>query len=244
MFAKSYPPILSGTLLAAAWLSTTAAGRTHDQAEQRFEVAEMADPGPASRLPGAGAGLADNDVRIGASVAGSDAGPTVSLYWPAGEGPYPVLVYFRETGPEAGDTGHAEAARALAGCADAVVVSVSLPAGQASDLGLSGGDSLAGSQAYQAYRWTLANADGLGGDPHRVAVTGVGMAGAVAMAVAAQAQDAQLPPPYYLVLADTPTPPEARPLAPASAKRQFQDIAWAAGDGRSARSTNKTYRAM
>lgn len=243
MFAKSCPSILVGTLLAAAWLSTIAAERSQDRvgrtdgeqalvdlAEQRVGVADMSCPERTHWLDGvdgdSGAGLADNDVRVTTSLAAPDAGSTVNLYWPAGEGPYLVLVYFREAGSGSGDAEQARAARVLAKSADAVVVSVGLTAGGTGDD--SPASAQAQAQAYQAYRWALANASGLGGDPQRVAVLGVGMAGPVAVAVAVAAR----------------TLHGAPPPAQASASPRFLDIAWPAGDARSARSTNKTYRTM
>lgn len=258
MFAKSYPPLLAGTLLAAAWLSTTAAGRPQDHAGrtvagQPFGVAEMSDLERTIRLDDiigdAEDGLADNDVRVTASTAGPDVGSMVNLYWPSGDGPYPVLVYFREAGPGSNDVEHAGAARALATAAAAVVVSVGLATGGTDDdrPAPTQVQAQVQAQAYQAYRWALANAGGLGGDPHRVAVMGIGLAGPVAMAVATRAQAARLPPPYCLVLANTPTSIAAARTparAPASPSPRFQDIAWSTGDARSARSTTKTYRAM
>lgn len=231
MFAKTSSFLGAGMLLAAAGLSTIAAGmRDRDPAPQQVDNAF--------------GGLPDSDVRIAASIAGPDAesASAVSLFWPAGPGQQgsspvvvPVIVYFREAGTARSDSEHAGTARALAKSADAVVVSVSLQADQTRD-GLA------------AYQWTLANAQGLGGDPRRVAVMGEGQAGAVAMAVAARARYAHLPPPYYLVLVNAPATsvviqPATAKLPPA-ADPHLQAIAWSAAIGRSARSTNKTYRAM
>ncbi len=271
MFAKTSSSILAGTLLAAIWLSTAAGERLHDQAQQlraigdkatadttlvdggrRYGLAEMTYQERATkRVDDAVGGLADNDVRVSAASADAEPASTVKLYWPAGPGPYSVVVYYREAGTANSDTAHAGAARALAKSADAVVVSVSLrtdsgarPAG-VSDVDFRRGDD---GEAYGAYQWALANADSLGGDPSRVVVMGEGLAGPAAMAVAARAQQANVPAPYYLVLVNAPTAKvSVQPVAttvPSWAGPHLWDIAWPATAGRSARSTDKNYRAM
>lgn len=260
MFAKTSSSLVAGILLAAGGLSTIAAepalpdrcpdritasqppvdddGLRHGIAEMRYRDR------PPQDIDRAVGGLPDSDVRIAASTA--EPASAVSLFWPEGPGQQdssprvvpvivPVIVYLRKAGSARSDREHAGAARALAKSAAAVVVSVSLQADQT-------GDGLA------AYQWALANASDLGGDPQRVAVMGEGGAGPVAMAVAADAQHAHLPPPYYLVLVNAPTTSVA--IQPATARLQpaagphLQDIAWPAVRSRSARSTNKTYRAM
>lgn len=263
MFAKTSSSLLAGTLLAAVWLSTTAGERLHDQAQQLRDIADKAtveDGGrryglaemsyqerPAQRVDDAVGGLEDNDVRVSTATAETEPASTVKLYWPAGSAPYSVVVYYREAGSANSDSEHAGAARALAKSAGAVVVSVSLrtpPAG-VTDVDFRSGDD---GEAYGAYQWALANASSLGGDPRRVVVMGEGQAGPVAMAVAARAQQANVPAPYYLVLVNAPTSrvsvqPTAATVQP-SADPQLRDIAWPATTGRSAISTDKNYRAM
>ncbi|WP_022976434.1 alpha/beta hydrolase fold domain-containing protein [Nevskia ramosa] len=263
MFAKTSSSILAGTLLAAVWLSTTAGERLHDQAQQlqaiadttivdadghRYGLAAMSYEERATQgVDDAVGSLKDNDVRIEAPVAEPAPGSTVKLYWPAGPGPYSVVVYYREAGSANSDTEHAGAARALAKSADAVVVSVSLRTAAAgvTDVDFRSGDDR---EAYGAYQWALANADSLGGDPRRVVVMGEGLAGPVAMAVAARAQQANVPAPYYLVLVNAPTTnvsvqPAAATTASATSSHLW-DIALPAAAAESARSTDKNYRAM
>lgn len=262
MFVKTSSSILAGTLLAAVWLSTTAGERLHDQAQQlraiadrtivddsghRYGLAEMTYQERAAQLDSDLGGLQDNDVRVNTPAAEPEPASNVKLYWPAGQGPYSVVVYYREAGNANSDTEHAGAARALAKSADAVVVSVSLrtpPAG-VTDVDFRSSDDR---EAYSAYQWALANADSLGGDPRRVVVMGEGLAGPVAMAVAARAQQANVPAPYYLVLVNAPTTsvsvqPAAAITQPATSSHLW-DIAWPATSAGSARSTDKNYRAM
>lgn len=263
MFAKTASSILAGTLLTAVWLSTTASERRHDQAQQlqaiagktvvddggrRYGLAEMTYRERLTRrVDDAVDGLADNDVRVRATVAEPEPGSTVKLYWPAGQGPYSVVVYYREAGTANSDSEHAGAARALAKSADAVVVSVSLRTAAAgvTDVDFRSGEDR---EAYGAYQWALANADSLGGDPRRVVVMGEGQAGPVAMAVAARAQRANVPAPYYLVLVNAPTSKVSVQATVATTQPatnpHFWDIAWSATAAGSARSTDKNYRAM
>lgn len=249
MFAKTSSSIVAGTLLAAFWWSTVAADKASiEDGSRRYGLAEITyQERPAQRVDDAVGGLEDNDVRVSAAIAEAEPASTVKLYWPAGSGPYSVVVYYREAGSANSDSEHAGAARALAKSADAVVVSVSLhtpPAG-VTDVDFRSDD---GGEAYGAYQWALANAGSLGGDPRRVVVMGEGQAGPVAMAVAARARQANVPAPYYLVLVNAPTAtvsvqPTAATAEPLASPR-LRDIAWPATTGRSARSTDKNYRAM
>lgn len=247
MFAATSSSILAGTLMATAWLTTTAAER----APAARTATEMTYLEPLAVLDAGAGGLVDSDVRIAPIASKPDPAlapaATVKLFWPAGEGPYPVVVYFREAGSRS-DADHAGAARALAKSTDAVVVSVPVDTVADADGRLQAGS---GHAADQAYRWALANAGSLGGDPHRVAVMGEGLAGAVAMTVAAHAEQAHLPPPYCLVLVNGPATvmPALSVTAPGP---RFQDISGPAAAGRpplipigaSARTTHKNYTAM
>lgn len=248
MFAATSSSILAGTLMATAWLSTTAAERAPVPAARTTEMTYLE---PLAVLDRGERGLVDSDVRIAPIAAKPDQAlepeATVKLFWPAGQGPYPVVVYFRDAGSR-GDADPAGAARALAKSTDAVVVSVSVDTTDAA-----GGSRRVGNghAADQAYRWALANAGSLGGDPRRVAVMGEGPAAAVAMTVAEHAQQAHLQPPYCLVLVNGPATVIPAISAPAPGPR-FQDISWPAAAGRaapipigsSARTTHKTYTAM
>lgn len=245
MFAATSSSILAGTLMATAWLSTTAAERAPAPAARTTEMTYLE---PLVVLDRGEGGLVDSDVRITPIASKPDQAlepeATVKLFWPAGQGPYPVVVYFRDAGSR-GDADPAGAARALAKSTDAVVVSVSVDTAD-------GSRQVGNSQAAdQAYRWALANAGSLGGDPRRVAVMGEGLAGAVAMTVAEHAQQAHLPPPYCLVLVNG-----AATVMPALSVTtpgpRFQDISGPAAAGRaslipigaSARTTHKNYTAM
>lgn len=131
-------------------------------------------------------------------IAGADA--TVALparlYWPQGQGPFPVVVYYH-----GGDfvTGNLDdydsSARALANAARALVISVHYRQGPEHRF------PAAHEDAYAAYRWALANAESLGGDPRRVALAGEGAGGNLAAAVALRIRDQPLQQlPLYQVL--------------------------------------------
>ena len=127
-------------------------------------------------------------------IAGADGAIDARIYTPAGHGPFPVIVYNHGGGfviadKETYDGG----ARGLAKQAQAVVVSVDYRRAPEHKLPAPWDDALA------AYRWTLANAAALGGDPHRVALAGESAGGNLAVATAVAARDAKLTMPVHVV---------------------------------------------
>ena len=116
------------------------------------------------------------------------------IYTPPGTGPFPVIVYYHGGGfviadKEVYDGG----ARGLAKEANAVVVSVDYRRAPEDKLPAAWDDSLA------AYRWALANAASIGGDPSRVALAGESAGGNLAVATAMAARDARLPLPVHVL---------------------------------------------
>ncbi|WP_206733659.1 alpha/beta hydrolase [Pseudoxanthomonas composti] len=116
------------------------------------------------------------------------------VYTPAGQGPFPVVVYFHGGGwviadKEVYDGG----ARGLAKEASAIVVSVDYRQAPEHKFPAAWDDALA------TYAWVLANAHRLGGDPSRVALAGESAGGNLAIATAVAARDAGLQRPAHVV---------------------------------------------
>ncbi|MBA3596933.1 MAG: alpha/beta hydrolase [Methylibium sp.] len=129
-------------------------------------------------------------------ILGADAtAMPVRVYWPPGDGPHPVLLYFHGGGWVLGDLEQGDAAaRALNNAARAIVVAPQYRQGPEHRFPSAHGD------AWVAYRWTLANAASFGGDPARVAVGGEGAGGNLAASVAIRARDERAPLPVHQLL--------------------------------------------
>jgi acetyl esterase len=126
------------------------------------EVASVQDrtvPGPAGEIP-------------------------VRVYTPAGEGPFPVVVYFHGGGWVIGDLEVVDQpCRQLASAAGAIVVSVDYRLAPEHRYPAAFDDS------YAATVWVGAHAAEIGGDPARLAVAGDSAGGNLAAAVALAARD-------------------------------------------------------
>ncbi|WP_445182281.1 alpha/beta hydrolase [Pseudonocardia sp. Cha107L01] len=126
------------------------------------EVASVLDrtvPGPAGEIP-------------------------VRVYTPAGEGPFPVVVYFHGGGWVIGDLEVVDQpCRQLASAAGAIVVSVDYRLAPEHRYPAAFDDS------YAATVWVGAHAAEIGGDPARLAVAGDSAGGNLAAAVALAARD-------------------------------------------------------
>lgn len=119
----------------------------------------------------------------------------VRLYWPAGPGPHPLLVYFHDGGFVLGHLALGDApARALTRAAGAIVVAVQYRQGPGHRF------PAAHEDAWAAYRWTLAHAEAFGGDAARVAVGGEGAGGNLAAHVSLRARDEGVPMPVHQLL--------------------------------------------
>ena len=109
-------------------------------------------------------------------------------------GPLPVILYFHGGGWVIADSKvYAGGARALARGAQAIVVSVDYRLAPEAPFPAQHDDALA------SYRWVLANAASIGGDPARIALAGESAGGNLAVATAMQARDAGLAPPRHIL---------------------------------------------
>ncbi|GAC1597382.1 MAG: hypothetical protein NVS4B10_07050 [Myxococcales bacterium] len=128
-------------------------------------------------------------------VAGAKGTIPARVYWPAGAGPFPVVVYFHGGGWVIADLDTYDASpRALVNLANAIVVSVAYRQGPENRFPAAHEDSFA------AYKWTLAHAASLKGDPARVAVVGESAGGNLAAAVAMMARDRKVQAPLAMGL--------------------------------------------
>lgn len=116
------------------------------------------------------------------------------IYTPAGVGPFPVVVYFHGGGWVIADkTVYDGGARGIAKQANAVVISVDYRRAPEAKFPAAWDDALA------SYRWALANAQRVKGDPRRVALAGESAGGNLALATAIAARDARLQKPSHVL---------------------------------------------
>jgi acetyl esterase len=116
------------------------------------------------------------------------------IYTPDGAGPFPVVVYFHGGGWVIADKQvYDGGARGLAKEAGAVVISVDYRRAPEAKFPAAWDDALA------AYKWALANAASVKGDPKRVALAGESAGGNLALATAIAARDAGLQQPAHVV---------------------------------------------
>ena len=116
------------------------------------------------------------------------------VYTPDGVGPFPVIVYFHGGGWVIGNKQvYDGGARGLAAQAHAVVVSVDYRLSPEAKFPAAWDDSLA------AYKWTLANAATMKGDPKKLALAGESAGGNLAVATAIAARDAGLQAPLHVL---------------------------------------------
>ena len=121
----------------------------------------------------------------------------VRIYTPegAGSGPMPVIVYYHGGGWVIADLDTYESsAMALAKKANAIVVSVEYRHAPENKFPAAHEDSFA------AYKWVLANVNGFGGDPAKVAVAGESAGGNLAANVAIMARDGKVQMPVHMLL--------------------------------------------
>jgi len=125
-------------------------------------------------------------------------GPTgplpVRIYTPAGAGPFPLVVYFHGGGWVIADKKvYDGGARGLAKEANAVVVSVDYRLAPEARFPAQHDDALA------TYKWAVANAAVLNGDPKRLALAGESAGGNLAIATAIAARDQNLATPVHVL---------------------------------------------
>lgn len=118
----------------------------------------------------------------------------VRIYTPAGNGPFPVVVYFHGGGWVIADKNvYDGGARGIAKEADAVVVSVDYRLAPEARFPAQHEDALA------TYKWVAQNAASIKGDPKRMAIAGESAGGNLALATAIAARDLQLMMPLHVV---------------------------------------------
>lgn len=142
------------------------------------------DPGPA-------ADIATRDITIP-----GPAGEIMArVYTPAGDGPFPVIVYYHGGGWVIADIDTYDAsARSLALGTGAVVVASHYRQGPEAVFPAAHDD------AYAAYVWIVENAGELNGDSSRIAVAGESAGANLAANVAIMARDAQITQPLHQLL--------------------------------------------
>ena len=127
---------------------------------------------------------APNITNVEATIPAQDGTQlTVTLYTPAGPGPFPAVVYFHGGGWVLAN-GYDASARALAKGAEAVVVSVDYRLAPENKFPTAWDDALA------AYKWTAENVGRWRGDPRRLALAGEGAGGNLALSTALSAAGA------------------------------------------------------
>jgi acetyl esterase len=117
------------------------------------------------------------------------------IYMPEGKGPFPVIVYFHGGGfvIATNDTYDASA-RSLVNGSKAIVVAVEYRKAPENKFPAAHDD------AFAAYKWVLANAQTINGDPKRVAVAGESAGGNLALNVAIRARDEKIMLPTHELL--------------------------------------------
>lgn len=131
---------------------------------------------------------------VDTTVTGAAGALPARIYTPEGPGPFPVVVYFHGGGWVIADKQvYDGGARGLAKQANAVVVSVDYRQAPEHKFPAAWDDALA------AYKWALANAAKVKGDPKRVALAGESAGGNLAVATAIAARDAGLQKPAHVL---------------------------------------------
>ena len=131
--------------------------------------------------------------RVADQMITGAAGPLPArIYWPAGPGPFPILVYYHGGGWVIGSKDvYDSSTRALANLAGAVVISVDYRLGPEHPFPAAHDD------AYAAYTWARANAGTVNGDPSRIAVGGESAGGNLAVSTSMMARDRRTPLPVF-----------------------------------------------
>lgn len=144
------------------------------------------DSSPTALVPG----VATHEI----TVAGAAGNLPATVYTPAGNGPFPVVLYFHGGGWVIADrTVYDGGARGLAKQANAIVVSVDYRRAPEYKFPAAHLDAVA------AYRWLTNNAASIGGDPKRLALAGESAGGNLALATAVAARDQGLTSPKSVI---------------------------------------------
>jgi acetyl esterase len=127
-------------------------------------------------------------------VAGAAGQLPANIYTPDGAGPFPVIVYFHGGGwVIANKDVYDGGARALSLMSNAIVISADYRQGPEHKFPAAHDDAIA------VYKWALANAASLKGDPKQVALVGESAGGGLAVSTAIAARDQKLQMPLAIV---------------------------------------------
>lgn len=171
------------------------------------------------------------------SIASAAGQIPIRIYSPKGEGPFPVIVYYHGGGWVIADLDTYDASpRALVNATNAVVVSAHYRQAPEHKFPAAHDD------AYAAYKWVLAHAKELKGDPKKIALVGESAGGNMAAAVSVMAREFKMQMPIYQVLiypiadnnVETPSYVEnakAKPLDRAGMQWFFKNYFNASADG-------------
>ena len=119
----------------------------------------------------------------------------VRIYQPAGDGPFPALVYFHGGGWVIGNLeSYDSSCRALTNAANCTVISVAYRLAPEAKF------PAAPEDAFAAYRWVLQNAAAIRVDPKRIAVGGESAGGNLATVTALLARDRGIAMPVHQLL--------------------------------------------
>ena len=159
---------------------------TPTDAVKALLVQQGKDTTPTALVPGV--------TSVDRAIRGAAGEIPARIYTPEGAGPFPVVVYYHGGGwVIANKDVYDGGARGLAKQANAVVVSVDYRLAPEAKFPAQHDDALA------AYRWALANAASIKGDPKRVALAGESAGGNLAVATAVAARDANLQKPVAVI---------------------------------------------
>ncbi len=159
---------------------------TPTDAVKALLVQQGKDTTPTALVPGV--------TSVDRAISGAAGDIPARIYTPEGAGPFPVVVYYHGGGwVIANKDVYDGGARGLAKQANAVVVSVDYRLAPEAKFPAQHDDALA------AYRWALANAASIKGDPKRVALAGESAGGNLAVATAVAARDAKLQKPVAVI---------------------------------------------
>jgi acetyl esterase/lipase len=159
---------------------------TPTDAVKALLVQQGKDTMPTALVPGV--------TSVDRAIRGAAGDIPARIYTPEGAGPFPVVVYYHGGGwVIANKDVYDGGARGLAKQANAVVVSVDYRLAPEAKFPAQHDDALA------AYRWALANAASIKGDPKRVALAGESAGGNLAVATAVAARDANLQKPVAVI---------------------------------------------
>ena len=159
---------------------------TPSDAVKALLVKQGKDTMPAALVPGV--------TSVDRSIPGAAGSIPTRVYTPEGAGPFPVVVYYHGGGwVIANKDVYDGGARGLSKAANAVVVSVDYRLAPEHKFPAQHDD------AFAAYKWAIANAASIKGDPKRIALAGESAGGNLAVATAIAARDAKLQLPVAVV---------------------------------------------